>query len=62
MVVYLRAYNVDGNVEKFNASLKKMFYNRKLFTTGHYMLNNYEHVVHAVLREQGSDLLALWDK
>ncbi|XP_065907093.1 uncharacterized protein [Dysidea avara] len=62
ITLYLRAYNVNGNVENFNASLKKMFYSRKLFSTGHYMLNNYEHVVHAVLRGQGSDLLPLWDK
>ena len=57
ITLHLYAYNVNGNVENFNASLKKMFCNRKLFTTGHYMLNSYN-----ILREQGSDLLPLWDK
>ena len=61
ITLQLCANHVDGNVENFNALLK-MFWNRKLFTTVHYMLKKNWHDIKAVLREQGSDLLPLLDR
>jgi len=61
--LYLCAKVRHVDVESFNASLKKMFWNRKLFTAGHYMLSNSQlsHQVVLVCWEQGVDLLPLWE-
>ena len=50
------------NVENFNSSLKKMFWNRKLFTAGHCMIDVDKFPDQAVLREQDTDLLPLWGR
>jgi len=51
------------NVEIFNATLKKMFTQRRLFTTGYYYVSKYDRSdisLEDVLQEQGTDLLPLW--
>ena len=51
------------DVENFNASLKQMFWNRKLFTTGHYRMTDIDEFTDkVVLSKQGVDLLPLWKK
>ena len=61
--LYLCVQVKHVDVESFNASLKKMFWNRKLFTAGHYTLSNSQltHQVVLVCWEQGVDLLPLWE-
>ena len=49
------------DVENFNASLKKMFWNRKLFTAGHCTVGTNQFADQVVLWEQGVDLLPLWE-
>ena len=46
----------------FDTSLKKTFCNRKLFTTGHYMvdISKWYGDLRGVIKEQGTDLLPLW--
>jgi len=73
ITLYLQVTFINMYVEYFNATLRKMFWNRRLVTTGFYKLDAsgdvnlyprypllFEH--ENVLREQGTDLLPLWDQ
>ena len=64
ITLYLLVSVVDVYVENFNAALKKMFWNRKLFTAGLLMHKKFSSRIMEqdnVLWEQGTDLLPLWD-
>ncbi|XP_065908495.1 uncharacterized protein [Dysidea avara] len=60
MTLYLCVNHVDGNMENYNIPPKNMFWNRKLFTAGHRMIDVDEFANLAALWEQGMDLLPLW--
>ena len=50
-----------GTLEKFNATLKDIFWNRKLFTAGYCKVDERnDDVLRDVLYEQGTDLFPLW--
>ena len=49
------------SVENFNATLKEMFCNRRLFTAGHYICGKHIRNLDIRLWEQGADLLPLWN-
>jgi len=51
----------DMNLEHFNATLKKLFWNRRLFAAGLYeLVVSWDINSMDVLWEQGTDLLLLW--
>ena len=61
ITLYLSAKTIHRlNVENFNATLKKTFCKRRLFTAGHYILCNTYDNFKFKLWEQGTDLLPLW--
>ena len=57
-------HHTDGTMTSFNATLKKLFCFRKLFTGGHYMVNTewyqWRNNISEVVYEQETDLLPLW--
>ena len=68
ITLHLCVHHEVGNVENFNASLKKLFWNRKLFTIGHYKVDIdidwntwFAENRNLLSWEQGSDLLPLWE-
>ena len=66
ITLYLLVSVMDAYVENFNAALKKMFWNRKLFTAGLLRHTKFIPILKLameqdnVLWEQGTDLLPLW--
>jgi len=62
ITLYLCVSFLDVKEENFNATLKKLFGNRRLFTAGLYNLMDFwRNGSREVLLEQGTDLIPLWD-
>ena len=59
--LHLHVSIMDANVLKFNSTLKKIFWNRRLFIDGHYKYDNaWYGFSRDVLWEQNTDLFPLW--
>jgi len=62
ITLYVSAQTIHClSVENFNATLKEMFCNRRLFTAGHYIYDKHITFFHCGLWEQRTDLLPLWN-
>jgi len=62
ITLYVSAQTIHRlSVENFNATLKEMFCNRRLFTAGHYICDKCIRNVDIKLLDQGADLLPLWN-
>ena len=61
VTLYLYVSAMDVSVLNFKATLKKTFWNRRLFTVGLYKLtDSWYDSARDVLREQCTDLFPLW--
>ena len=62
ITLYVSAQTIHRlSVENFNATLREMFCNRRLFTAGHYICDRRTIFVDCGLWELGTDLLPLWN-
>ena len=62
ITLYVSTENIHRlSVVNFNATLKEMFCNRRLFTAGHYICDKCIRNVDIRLLDQGTDLLPLWN-